>query len=671
MKDFILKSPFPLSGDQPQAVKEIVDNFKKGAKRQTLLGVTGSGKTFTMANVIKELKIPTLIMSHNKTLAAQLYGELLQFFPDNAVEYFISYYDYYQPEAYVPQIDLYIEKDASINENIDKLRLRSTTSLMERNDVAVIGSVSVIYGLGSPDEYKNFITVIKKGDEIDRDLFLQKLIAIFYDRNDFSLERGTFRVKGDTVDIQLAYEDTTIRIVFFGDEVEEIQEINKLTGEIIKNRDSVGIYPAKHFITSPEKLERAIENIRKDLKIRLNELHKENKLVEAQRLESRVNYDIEMLLNIGTCSGVENYSRYLSNRPEGSRPFCLIDFFPNEFLLIIDESHVSIPQIRGMYAGDYSRKKNLVDFGFRLPAALDNRPLKFEEFNNLIDKVLYVSATPGEYEIEDSQGIVVEQIIRPTGLVDPKMLIRPASTQVDDLVGEIRKRIEKKEKVLVTTLTKKMSEDLTTYLEDLGIKVKYLHSEINALDRISIIRDLRLDKFDVLVGVNLLREGLDLPEVSLVAILDADKEGFLRDERSIIQTAGRAARNVNGEVILYADKETKSIRNAISETERRRKKQLAYNEEHNIVPKSILKRVEDIMLSTSAADYNKRKEDKKPEDIKKPEGKTDQELVEFLEQQMLQASEELDFELAIILRDEIERIKNKIAVEEMDPRRKI
>ncbi|RME27191.1 MAG: excinuclease ABC subunit UvrB, partial [Candidatus Zixiibacteriota bacterium] len=599
---FRLHAPFEPRGDQPQAVAELVAGLRSGRKHQTLLGVTGSGKTFTMANVIAQYGRPTLVISHNKTLAAQLYGELKAFFPHNAVEFFISYYDYYQPEAYLPTTDTYIEKDTSVNEDIDRLRLRATASLLERDDVIIVASVSCIYGIGSPDEYRRQMLFLERGATLDRDEVIRHLIAIHYNRNDIDFSRGNIRVRGDTIDLIPAYHETAIRIEFFGDTIERITEFEPLTGEILSERERVGIYPAKHFVTSRTTLESAIAQIEKELAEQLEAFRAADKLLEAQRLESRTRYDLEMMQEIGYCSGIENYSRYLTGRQPGERPKCLIDFFPDDFLTIIDESHQSIPQIRGMFAGDRSRKEVLVAHGFRLPSALDNRPLYFDEFESLMNKVIYVSATPAEFELERSEGVVVEQVIRPTGLVDPKITVKPLANQVDDLLEQVRQRVARGERVLVTTLTKRMSEDLTDYLDKLHVRVRYLHSEIDAIERTEIIRDLRLHEFDVLVGVNLLREGLDLPEVSLVAIMDADKEGFLRSARSLIQTAGRAARNKGGEVIFYADKITDSMRKAIDETERRRQKQLAYNKEHGIDPQTIFKTREEILRTTRFAD---------------------------------------------------------------------
>jgi excinuclease ABC subunit B len=655
MAEFILHSTFEPTGDQPEAIAQLTDGLNRGIKHQTLLGVTGSGKTFTMANVIKNHGRPTLVMSHNKTLAAQLYGELKAFFPENAVEFFISYYDYYQPEAYVPATDTFIEKDTSINDDIDRLRLRATSSLLEREDVIIVASVSCIYGIGSPEEYKRQLVWIESGKEHDRDKFLRGLVDVHYVRNDYEFVRGMFRVRGDVVEVFPAYETEALRIEFFGDEVERISVIDPLTGEIKGERERVAIYPAKHFLTSDESLRKAIIGIEEELKERLEVFRELDKLLEAQRLDSRTMYDLEMLREIGYCSGVENYSRHLSGRKPGERPYTLIDFFPDDFLTIIDESHQSIPQIRGMFAGDRSRKQVLVDFGFRLPSALDNRPLFFDEFESLQHRMIYVSATPADYELAKCEGVIVEQVIRPTGLVDPDITVRPLATQVDDLLEEIRKRVELKERVLVTTLTKRMAEDLADYLANIGVRVRYLHSEIDTIDRTEIIRDLRLAEFDVLVGINLLREGLDLPEVSLVAILDADKEGFLRSEKSLIQVSGRAARNAEGAVIMYADRITDSMKKAISETNRRRKIQVAYNEKHGVTPQTIRKTREEIIRATAFADTKTVDEAAEllPDFFKEMPLS---QRVEFLKQAMQSAAENLDFEKAAFFRDEILKI---------------
>ncbi len=653
---FKLRSNLTPKGDQPQAIKELLEGLKTGRKHQTLLGVTGSGKTFTIANVIAQYSCPALVISHNKTLAAQLYGELKAFFPENAVEFFISYYDYYQPEAYLPTTDTYIEKDTSVNEDIDRLRLRATASLLEREDVIIVASVSCIYGLGSPEEYKKQFLLLQAGAQLDRDVVIRRLIDIHYNRNDIDFSRGNFRVRGDTIELIPAYYENAFRIEFFGDEIERLREIDPLTGEILKERDRLAIYPAKHFITSQPQLGKAIVAIEQELAERLEEFQSENKLLEAQRLESRTRYDIEMLKELGYCTGIENYSRHLTGRKPGERPFCLIDFFPPDFITIIDESHQSVPQIRGMFAGDRSRKETLVAHGFRLPSALDNRPLFFEEFENLMNRTIYVSATPAEYELTKSEGIIVDQVIRPTGLLDPVITVKPLSTQVDDLLQQVKKRQAKGERTLVTTLTKRMAEDLTGYMGKMAVRVRYLHSEIGAIDRTGIIRDLRLAEFDVLVGVNLLREGLDLPEVSLVAILDADKEGFLRSESSLIQTAGRAARNKNGEVILYADKITNSMRKAIDETDRRRAKQLAYNKKHNVNPETIYKTREEILRSTQFADTRtvEEKTFEKPSNFVRM-SREDQ--LAFMMRAMKKAAENLDFETAVLIRDEITRMK--------------
>ncbi len=655
MAEFILHSSYQPTGDQPGAIAKLVDGLAAGSKYQTLLGVTGSGKTFTMANVIKDHGRPTLVISHNKTLAAQLYGELKAYFPENAVEFFISYYDYYQPEAYVPVTDTYIEKDTSINDDIDRLRLRATSSLLERDDVIIVASVSCIYGIGSPEEYKNQLAFAEVGGELERDDLLRRLIDVHYSRNDYEFVRGTFRVRGDVVEVFPAYETEALRIEFFGNQIEKISTIDPLKGTAIGERKRVAIYPAKHFLTTPEQLKLAIKGIEKELQERLEYFRSQDKLLEAQRLESRTNYDIEMLREIGYCSGIENYSRHLSGRKPGERPYALIDFFPDDFLTIIDESHQSIPQIRGMFAGDRSRKQVLVDYGFRLPSALDNRPLFFDEFESLMHRVILVSATPAAYELEKCEGVVVEQVIRPTGLVDPKIIVRPLATQVDDLLEEIRVRVERRERVLVTTLTKRMAEDLADYLSKIGIRVRYLHSEIDTIDRTEIIRNLRLAEFDVLVGINLLREGLDLPEVSLVAILDADKEGFLRSERSLIQTSGRAARNAEGQVLMYADRMTDSMRKAIDETNRRRKIQTEYNEKHNIVPETIRKTREEILKATAFADS--KTVDEAQEMLPDFFGEMPvSEKIEFLKQAMQSAAENLDFEKAAFFRDEVLKI---------------
>ena len=663
--EFELVSKYKPTGDQPQAIKELTEGLERNEKYQTLLGVTGSGKTFSIANVIRNYGRPTLVISHNKTLAAQLYGELKAFFPKNAVEFFISYYDYYQPEAYLPTTDTYIEKDTSMNEDIDRLRLRATASLLERKDVVIVASVSCIYGLGSPEEYKRQLLFLEKGEQTDRDQLIRSLIDIHYNRNDINFARGNFRVKGDTIELIPAYQETALRIEMFGDEIDRISEIDPLTGEILSEKKKAAIYPAKHFVTSQPQMKKAVTQIEAELQERLEELRNAGKLLEAQRLISRTRYDLEMMKEIGYCSGIENYSRHLTGRQPGERPATLIDFFPGDFLIIIDESHQTVPQIRGMYAGDRSRKEVLVEHGFRLPSALDNRPLFFDEFESLINKVIFVSATPADFELEKCGGVIVEQVIRPTGLVDPRITVRPLGNQVDDLIDEIRERVKAQERILVTTLTKRMAEDLTDYLKKLNIRVRYLHSEIDAIDRTEIIRDLRLSEFDVLVGINLLREGLDLPEVSLVAILDADKEGFLRSERSLIQTAGRAARNKNGEVIFYADKITDSMRKAIDETERRRQKQLEYNVKHNITPETIYKTREEILKATQFAD-SKTIEDETV--FEKPDyfaEMTAEDKIAFLMKAMKKAADNLEFETAAALRDEIRNMK-----EELKKRRK-
>ena len=670
MNKFELVSSYEPSGDQPKAIAELLEGLKRGDKHQVLLGVTGSGKTYTMSNIIKEYNRPTLIISHNKTLAAQLYSEFKSFFPNNAVEFFISYYDYYQPEAYVVKRDLFIEKDFSVNEEIDRLRLKATTSLIEgRNDVIIVASVSCIYGIGAPEEYARQIIFLRKGQLIERKKLLRNLIDIYYTRNDADFTRGTFRARGDVVEIIPAYQyEEAVRIEFWGDEIERLSIIDSITGDVIREVDSIPIYPAKYFVTTRDQVNRAIISIEEELREQLKHFWSQEKYVEAQRLEQRTKYDIEMMREIGYCSGIENYSRHMDARLPGSRPYCLFDYFPKDYLLIVDESHVTIPQIRGMYNGDRSRKEVLVEYGFRLPSALDNRPLKFEEFDAMTNQLIYVSATPSDYEFTRSNGTFVEQIIRPTGLLDPEIEVRPVKGEIDDLIGEIRKRVVLKERVLVTTLTKKMAEDLTDYLDKLKIKVRYIHSEVDALERVEIIRDLRIGEFDVLVGVNLLREGLDLPEVSLVAILDADKEGFLRSERSLMQTAGRTARNVNGRVIMYADKITESMRKTIEETTRRRKLQTEYNIEHNITPTTIYKSVEEIMNATSIADVRKKdyeKEDATFMKVAEPVIKymTDDQRKELLEQmteEMLAAAKDLEFERAANMRDEIEKLKKMI-----------
>lgn len=645
---FEVVSPYSPQGDQPTAIEELVKGVKEGKRHQVLLGATGTGKTFTVSNVIKQVNKPTLVIAHNKTLAGQLYSELKGFFPNNAVEYFVSYYDYYQPEAYVPQTDTYIEKDSKVNDEIDKLRHSATSSLFERRDVIVVASVSCIYGLGSPEEYSELVVSLRVGMEKGRDQLLRQLVDVQYARNDIDFQRGTFRVRGDVVEIFPASRDEhCIRIEFFGDEIDRIREVDALTGEVLAEREHVAIFPASHFVTREEKLRVAIQNIEKELEERLKELRENDKLLEAQRLEQRTRYDLEMMREMGFCSGIENYSRHLTLRPAGSTPYTLLDYFPDDFLVVIDESHVMLPQLRAMYNGDQARKQVLVDHGFRLPSALDNRPLMFQEFEKTVKQAIYVSATPGPYELEHAPE-VVQQIIRPTGLLDPTITIRPIEGQIDDLLGEIQDRIEKHERVLVTTLTKKMSEDLTDFLKDVGIKVNYLHSEVKTLDRIEIIRDLRLGKYDVLVGINLLREGLDIPEVSLVAILDADKEGFLRSERSLIQTIGRAARNEHGHVIMYADRVTSSMEVAINETKRRREVQDAFNKKHGITPKTIKKEIRDVIRATTAAE-EEAGYDAAP---KKKMSKTERaNVIARLEMEMKEAARALDFERAAELRD--------------------
>lgn len=669
MGKFQLVSNYEPSGDQPKAIEELTKGLKQGLNHQVLLGVTGSGKTYTMSNIIANVNRPTLIISHNKTLAAQLYSEFKAFFPDNPVEFFISYYDYYQPEAYVVKRDLYIEKDFSINEEIDRLRLKATTNLIEgRNDVIIVASVSSIYGIGAPDEYARQITFLKKGQEITRKKLMRDLIDIYYTRNDTEFTRGTFRARGDVVEVIPAYQyEEAVRVEFWGDEIENLSIIDSVTGEKIQDVESVPIYPAKYFVTNKEQVNRAIQDIEEELRDRLKYFWSQEKYLEAQRLEQRTRFDIEMIRELGYCSGIENYSRYMDGREPGSRPYCLFDYFPDDYLLFIDESHVTVPQLRGMYNGDRARKETLVEHGFRLPSALDNRPLKFEEFESMVNQAIYVSATPGDYELTKSGGSVVEQIIRPTGLLDPKIEVRPVKTQIDDLIDEIKERNKRKERILVTTLTKKMAEDLTDYLEKINLKVRYIHSDIDALERVEIIRDLRMGDFDVLVGVNLLREGLDLPEVSLVAIIDADKEGFLRSERSLMQTAGRTARNVSGKVIMYADKITESMKKTIGETDRRRAIQMEYNKEHGISPQTIYKSREEILSSTSIADVRKKDTKREPEfaQVADPVVKymTDdqkKDLIEQMREEMLNAAKNMEFEKAATLRDEIERLENMV-----------
>jgi len=661
MNRFILKADFEPRGDQPKAIAALVEGLKKGYRHQTLLGATGTGKTYTMAQIIQAVQRPTLVLAPNKTLAAQLCGEFKEFFPHNAVEYFVSYYDYYQPEAYVPETDTYIEKDSSINEEIDKLRHAATAALFERRDVIIVASVSCIYGLGSPEDYSKLMVSLREGQEYDRDVILRKLVDIQYTRNEYELKRGTFRVRGDVLEIfPASFDARAIRVEFFGDEVERILEIDTLTGEILGRRYHVAIFPASHYVVEQSKLERALASIEAELEERLKELRAAGKLLEAQRLEQRTRFDLEMLREVGYCKGIENYSRHLTGRAPGEPPYTLLDYFPPDFLLFIDESHIAVPQIGGMYEGDYSRKKTLVEYGFRLPSALDNRPLTFEEFMARVNQVIYVSATPGPFELEHSEQ-VVEQIIRPTYLVDPEVIVKPTAGQVDDLLQEIRKRVSKNQRVLVTTLTKRMAEDLADYLQEMGIKVRYLHSDVNAIERMEIIRDLRLGVFDVLVGINLLREGLDLPEVSLVAILDADKEGFLRSERSLIQTIGRAARNAEGQVIMYADTITESMRRAIDETNRRRRIQMEYNQKHGITPQTVVKPVRDIIEATKSL------EEKTPSrsrvqieagDGRKKMGRRElRSLIKRLEKEMREAAKRLEFERAAELRDAILELK--------------
>lgn len=649
---FKLVSKYKPSGDQPQAIEKLVEGIKENKKEQVLLGATGTGKTFTIANVIEKVNKPTLVLAHNKTLAGQLYSELKEFFPDNAVEYFVSYYDYYQPEAYVPSTDTYIEKDSSINDEIDELRHRATSSLLSRNDVIVVASVSCIYGIGEVEEYKNKMLTLSVGEEIERNKVLTKLVEMLYERNDLDFKRGTFRVRGDVVELIPAYENTKgYRIEFFGDEIDRISEIDSLTGAIISNKKTISLFPASHFVVSDEKLKDAIKRIKNELKERLKELKADNKLLAAERLEQRTNYDIEMLEETGFCSGIENYSAPMSGRSKGETPTTLMDFFPDDYLLVVDESHVTLPQVRGMYNGDRARKMNLVEYGFRLPSALDNRPLKYDEFEKKINQAIYVSATPGDLELEHTNNTYVEQIIRPTGLLDPEVEIRKTEGQIDDLIGEIRTRIEKNERVLITTLTIRMSEELTNYLKDLDIKVAYLHSEIKTLERLQIIHDLRIGKYDVVVGINLLREGIDIPEVSLIAILDADKEGFLRSTRSLIQTIGRCARNANGHVIMYADKMTDSMKEAIEETKRRRSIQEEYNNEHGIIPKTIEKEIREVVSNVDLSNDKKTTKKMTKKEIEKTE--------EEIEQAMREAAKNLDFERAMELRDILFEMKTR------------
>ena len=660
MPDFALVKDFQPTGDQPQAIAKLIEGLNKGYQHQTLLGATGTGKTFCMANVIQAAQRPTLIIAHNKTLAAQLYAEFKDFFPRNAVEYFVSYYDYYQPEAYIPSTDTYIEKDADINDEIDRLRLAATSDLMSRRDVIIVASVSCIFGLGSPEDYGRVVLSLRKGEVRKRDKVLRQLVDTHYERNDYELSRGKFRVRGDTLEVQPAYEEFAYRIEFWGDEIERIVQVDTLTGEILAELDGVDIYPAKHFITPEEKLVVALEDIRDELEKRLEKLRNAGKLLEAQRLEHRTNYDLEMLQQIGYCAGIENYSRHLAQRPEGSPPWTLLDYFPDDFLLIIDESHMTIPQLHGMYNGDRSRKETLVDFGFRLPSALDNRPLRFQEFERYIYQVIYTSATPGPYELQHSQQ-VVDQVIRPTGLVDPEIVVKPTRGQIDDLYQQIQERVSRGERVLVTTLTKRMAEDLSDYLADMGVKVHYLHSEIQTIERVEILRSLRSGTYDVVVGINLLREGLDLPEVSLVAILDADKEGFLRSDQALIQTVGRAARHINGQAIMYADTITESMRRAIDETNRRRQVQVEYNERHGIEPRSIVKAIKDL------TDQVRKVAEEKAEYVVAADMPKDElaHLVGQLEKQMKAAAAELEFEKAAILRDQIFELRQALQDEDV------
>jgi len=660
MPDFALVTDFQPTGDQPQAIAKLIEGLEKGYSHQTLLGATGTGKTFCMANVIQAAQRPTLIIAHNKTLAAQLYSEFKDFFPQNAVEYFVSYYDYYQPEAYIPSTDTYIEKDADINDEIDKLRLAATSALLSRRDVIIVASVSCIFGLGSPEEYGKVVISLHRGEVRKRDKVLRHLVDVHYERNDYELSRGKFRVRGDTLEVQPAYEEFAYRIEFWGDEIERLVQVDTLTGEILAERDTVDIYPAKHFITPEDKLVVAVQDIRNELDAHLESLRAEDKLLEAQRLEHRTNYDLEMLQQIGYCSGIENYSRHLAQRPPGSAPWTLLDYFPDDFLLIIDESHMTIPQLRGMYKGDRSRKETLVDFGFRLPSALDNRPLRFEEFEKYVYQVIYTTATPGPYELQHSKQ-VIDQIIRPTGLIDPEIIVKPTRGQIDDLYQQIQERVSRGERVLVTTLTKRMAEDLSDYLADMGVKVHYLHSEIQTIERVEILRSLRSGTFDVVVGINLLREGLDLPEVSLVAILDADKEGFIRSAQALLQTVGRTARHVNGQAIMYADTITGSMQRAIDETNRRRRTQMEYNERHGIEPRSIVKAIKDL------TDQVREVAEEKAEYVVASDMPKDElaRVVEQLEKQMKAAAAELEFEKAAMLRDQILELRQALQDEEL------
>ncbi len=661
MAEFKLKTEYLPSGDQPEAIDELVAGIRSDSPFQTLLGVTGSGKTYTVANVIQSVQKPTLIVSHNKTLAAQLYGEFKSFFPENAVEYFISYYDYYQPEAYLPVTDTFIEKDMSMNEEIDKLRLKATSALLSRKDVIVVASVSCIYGLGDPQEYKKSLVIINKGKSYNQRDIMRKLVEIYYERNDINFIRGKFRVRGDVLEIFPAYNENAIRIEFWGNQVTDIMTVDPLTGEVLTEDDVCVVYPARHFVTSDEHIAKALGHIEEELKEQVAEFRINNQLLEAQRIEQRTKFDMEMLREVGHCSGIENYSRHLTGRKPGERPFTLLDFFPEDYLMIIDESHVTLPQFRGMYNGDYSRKRNLVDYGFRLPSALDNRPLKLPEFEKSMNQVIFTTATPADYELEKSDGVVIEQVIRPTGLLDPIIDLRSSEGQIDDLMEEINERVANKERVLVVTLTKRMSEDLTDYLTNYNLRVRYLHSEIDSIKRISILRDLRLGEFDVLVGINLLREGLDLPEVSLVAIIDADKEGFLRSKTSLMQIAGRAARHASGKVILYADRVTDSMQYLLDTTQQRRERQIAYNNEHGIVPETIYKTQEEIMGITSVADAMQSKEEAIKESLKKYDTEyVTGELLDTMRQDMLRAAEGLDFEKAAMIRDEIKKVENEM-----------
>jgi len=662
MAEFKLHSQFEPMGDQPEAIRQLSEGVVRGYRDQVLLGITGSGKTFTMANVIEKVQKPTLILSHNKTLAAQLYGEFKTLFPENAVEFFISYYDYYQPEAYMPVTDTFIEKDLSMDEEIDRLRLKATTSLIGRKDVIIIASVSCIYGIGSPDSYRAMLVKVYKGQILDQKSYLKDLVNIHYNRNDMVLEPGTFRVRGDVIEVFPKYDQFAVRIELFGDEVEAIYSFDVLTSEKLQVFDEFWVYPARHFVTSRENLHRAMDDIRGELIPRLEQLREDGNLLEAQRLEQRTFYDLEMMSELGYCSGIENYSMHLEGRKKGERPSTLIDFFPDDFLMFADESHVSIPQIRGMYNGDRARKINLVEHGFRLPSALDNRPMKFEEFDESINQLIYVSATPSDYELEKCGGVIVEQVLRPTGLLDPKIVLRPTKGQIDDLIGEVRKVVANNERVLITTLTKRMAEDLTDYLKGVNIKAEYMHSDIKTIERVSILRGLRMKEFDVLVGINLLREGLDLPEVSLVIVLDADKEGFLRSKSSLLQVSGRAARNVNGRVILYGDKITASMQNLVDETDRRLKIQSAYNKKNGITPKTIYKSIDEIKLTTAVADAKGEyiAEKKLNIDISTLDGMETKEILEQLKRKMQRCAKELQFEQAAILRDEIEKIEEKL-----------